>query len=116
MDLAEKIAEHYNVQTINVLTGFKFIGEVIGKSEKEGKVSDYICSFEESYGYLTGSYVRGKDAVNATFMICEMFAFYKTRGISLIQKLEELYSSYGYCLNTLHSYKFWHDKNTVNYV
>lgn len=105
-DLAEKIAEHYNVQTINVLTGFKFIGEVIGRLEADGRESDYICGFEESYGYLTGSYVRDKDAVNASFMICEMFAFYKTRGISLMEKLNELYVTYGYCLNTLHSYEF----------
>lgn len=106
MDLAEKIAEHYGVQTINVLTGFKFIGEVIGRLEAEGRETDYICGFEESYGYLTGSYVRDKDAVNAAYMICEMFAFYKTRGVSLLDKLNELYSTYGYCLNTLHSYEF----------
>lgn len=106
MDLAEKIAEHYNVQTVNVLTGFKFIGEVIGKMEDEGRESDYICGFEESYGYLTGTYVRDKDAVNAAFMICEMFAFYKTQGISLIDKLNSLYQEFGYCLNTLHSYEF----------
>lgn len=106
MDLAEKIASHYGVQTINVLTGFKFIGEVIGKLETSGRASDYICGFEESYGYLTGSYVRDKDAVNAAFIIAEMFAFYKTRGISLLQKLNEIYGTYGYCLNTLHSYEF----------
>ena len=106
MDLAEKIAEHYGVETINVLTGFKFIGEVIGRMEAEGREKDYICGFEESYGYLTGTYVRDKDAVNAAFIICEMFAFYKTKGISLLQKLEELYSTYGYCLSTLHSYEF----------
>lgn len=106
MDLAEKIADHYCVETVNVLTGFKFIGEVIGRLEKNGRASDYICGFEESYGYLTGSYVRDKDAVNAAFMICEMFAFYKTRGVSLIQKLNEIFATYGYCLNTLHSYEF----------
>ena len=106
MDLAEKIAEHYGVETVNVLTGFKFIGEVIGRMEAVGREADYICGFEESYGYLTGSYVRDKDAVNAAFMICEMFAFYKTRGISLLQKLENIYTTYGYCLNTLHSYEF----------
>ena len=106
MDLAEKIAKHYGVETVNVLTGFKFIGEVIGKLEKQGREKDYICGFEESYGYLTGSYVRDKDGVNAAFMICEMFAFYKTRGITLIDKLNDLYSLYGYCLNTLHSYEF----------
>ena len=103
MDLAEKIAEHYGVRTVNVLTGFKFIGEVIGRLEDQ---NDYICGFEESYGYLTGSYVRDKDAVNAAFMICEMFAYYKTRGVSLLDKLNELYMNYGYCLNTLHSYEF----------
>ena len=105
-DLAERIAEHYGVESINVLTGFKFIGEKIGKLEEEGRGNDYICGFEESYGYLTGSYVRDKDAVNAAFMICEMFAYYKTRGISLPQKLKELYSTYGYCMDTLHSYEF----------
>lgn len=106
MDLAEKIAADYGVETINVLTGFKFIGEVIGRLETQGREKDYICGFEESYGYLTGSYVRDKDAVNAAFMICEMFAFYKTRGISLPEKLNELFHTYGYCLNTLHSYEF----------
>ncbi len=106
MDLAEKIAEHYGVEIRNVLTGFKFIGEQIGLLEAEGRASDYICGFEESYGYLTGTYVRDKDAVNAAFMICEMFAFYRTRGISLLEKLNELYDTYGFCLNSLHSYEF----------
>lgn len=106
MDLAERIAEHYGVKTVNVLTGFKFIGEQIGRLEKEGHESDYICGFEESYGYLTGTYVRDKDAVDAAFMICEMFAYYKTQGISLLDKLNEIYNTYGYCLNTLHSYEF----------
>ena len=105
-DLSEKIANHYGIETINVLTGFKYIGEQICKLEKCGRESDYICGFEESYGYLTGAYIRDKDAVNAAFMICEMFAFYKTRGISLITKLDEIYSEYGYCLNTLHSFEF----------
>ena len=103
MDLAEKIADHYGVKTVNVLTGFKFIGEVIGRMTDE---RDYICGFEESYGYLTGSYVRDKDGVNAAFMIAEMFAFYKTRGVSLPEKLSELYARYGYCLNTLRSHTF----------
>lgn len=102
-DLAEKIASHYGVKTINVLTGFKFIGEQIGRLKDK---SDYICGFEESYGYLTGSYVRDKDGVNAAFIICEMFAYYKTRGISLIEKLNELYTIYGYCLNSLYSFEF----------
>ena len=106
MDLAEKIADSYGVETVNVLTGFKFIGEVIGRMEAEGREKDYICGFEESYGYLTGTYVRDKDAVNAAFMICEMFAFYKTRGISLTEKLEEIYTAFGYCKNSLYSYAF----------
>lgn len=106
MDLAEKIAEHYGVETVNVLTGFKFIGEQIGMLEKAGRETDYICGFEESYGYLTGSYVRDKDAVNAAFIIAEMFAYYRTRGISLLTRLQEIYEQYGYCLNTLHSYEF----------
>ena len=106
MDLAEKIAAHYGVETVNVLTGFKYIGEVIGRLERDGRAADYLCGFEESYGYLTGTYVRDKDGVDAAFMICEMFAFYRTRGISLLEKLNELYGIYGYCLNTLHSYEF----------
>ncbi len=106
MDLAERIAEHYGVRTINVLTGFKFIGEQIGYLEAKGREDSYICGFEESYGYLTGSYVRDKDGVNAAYMICEMFAFYKTRGVGLLDKLNELWKTYGYCLNTLHSYEF----------
>lgn len=106
MDLAEKIAEHYGVETFNTLTGFKFIGEQIGRLEAEGREQDYICGFEESYGYLTGSYVRDKDAVNAAFIICEMFAFYKTGGVSLLDKLDELFNTYGYCQNTLHFYEF----------
>ncbi len=105
-DLAGKVAAHYGVETVNVLTGFKYIGEVIGRLEAQGHESDYICGFEESYGYLTGSYVRDKDAVDAAFMICEMFAYYKTRGISLLQKLAELYSLYGYVKNAVYSFEF----------
>ena len=106
IDMAERIAENYGVRTINVLTGFKFIGEQIGLLEEKGKESSYIFGFEESYGYLSGTYVRDKDAVDGAFMICEMFAWYQTRGISLLDRLEELYRQYGYCLNTLHSYEF----------
>lgn len=105
-DLGEQIASHYGVKTINVLTGFKYIGEQIGLLEKQDRVADYICGFEESYGYLTGTYVRDKDAVNGAFMICEMFAYYKSKGISLLEKLDELYKTYGYRLNELRSYQF----------
>ena len=106
MDLAEKIAASYGVRTVNVLTGFKFIGEQIGLLEQQGKADSYIFGFEESYGYLTGGYVRDKDAVNGAAMICEMFSYYATQGISLLDKLAELFEKFGYCLNTLHSYEF----------
>lgn len=106
MDLGERIATKYGVSTRNVLTGFKFIGEQIGFMEQAGKADNFIFGFEESYGYLTGSYVRDKDGVDAAFMICEMFAYYKNQGISLIDRLNELYREYGYSLNTLHSYEF----------
>lgn len=106
IDMADRIAANYGVKTVNVLTGFKFIGEQIGVLEKDNKEDSFIFGFEESYGYLSGSYVRDKDAVNGAFLICEMFAYYKTKGISLTQKLNELYNKYGYCLNTLHSYEF----------
>lgn len=106
MDMAERIADSYGVKTINVLTGFKFIGEQIGLLESKNAEQSYIFGFEESYGYLTGTYVRDKDAVNAACMICEMFSFYKSQGISLIEKLNELFQKYGYCMNTLHSYEF----------
>ena len=106
MDMGEQIASHYGLRTINVLTGFKFIGEQIGNLEKQGKSDSYVFGFEESYGYLTGTYVRDKDGVDGAYMICEMFSYYATQGISLLDKLEELYKTYGYCLNTLHSYEF----------
>ena len=105
-DLADKIASHWGVQTRNVLTGFKFIGEQIGLMEKEGHPEKYIFGFEESYGCLTGTYVRDKDGVNGASMICEMFAYYATRGISLTERLNQLYEQFGYCQNTLHSYEF----------
>lgn len=106
MDLAERIAADYGVRTLNVLTGFKYIGEQIGLLEGRGKADSYIFGFEESYGYLSGSYVRDKDGVDGAFLICEMFGYYAARGISLWEKLSQLYQKYGYCLNTLHSYEF----------
>lgn len=106
MDMAQQIAEYYGLRTINVLTGFKFIGEQIGRLEEQKKADSYVFGFEESYGYLTGSYVRDKDGVNGACMICEMFSYYATKGIGLLDKLDELYRMYGYCLNTLHSYEF----------
>lgn len=105
-DMATRIATAYGVRTIDVLTGFKFIGEQIGYLEAAGHADSYIFGFEESYGYLSGSYVRDKDAVNASLLICEMFAYYKSNGVSLLEKLAELYETYGYTMNTLYSYTF----------
>ncbi len=105
-DMAERIAAKYGVETVNVLTGFKYIGETIGRLEAQGRADRYIFGFEESYGYLSGTYVRDKDAVNAAFMICEMFAWYKSRGVGLMERLNQLYAEFGCCLNTLHSYQF----------
>ena len=105
-DLAEKIASHYRLKTVNTLTGFKFIGEEIGRLEEYGKIDSFVFGLEESYGYLTGTYVRDKDGVNASLIICDMFAYYKSKGISLYDKLQDLYQKFGYCLNTQHSYKF----------
>lgn len=94
-DIAKKIAEAYGVKMIDVLTGFKFIGEQIGFLEDKGEENRYIFGFEESYGYLAGSYVRDKDAVVASMLICEMAAFYRTKGISLLQARENMYAKYG---------------------
>ena len=105
-DLAEKIATNYGIRTINVLTGFKYIGEQIGLLESKGKADSYLLGFEESYGYLTGSYVRDKDAVDGVFMIAEMFAYYRACGISLLDKLSEIYDKYGHYVSTLESFAF----------
>lgn len=94
-DLAKKIADDYGVKMIEVLTGFKFIGEQIGFLEEKHEERRYIFGFEESYGYLAGSYVRDKDAVVASMLICEMAAFYRTKGISLLKAREDLYRKYG---------------------
>lgn len=106
MYLGEQIANHYGVEKRNVLTGFKFIGEQIGLLEKDGEADRYIFGFEESYGYLSGSYVRDKDGVNGVYLIAEMFSFYKTKEISLLDKLQELYATYGFAYNTLQCYTF----------
>lgn len=106
IDLAMKIAASYGIETREVLTGFKFIGEQIGLLEKEGEEDRYILGFEESYGYLTGSYVRDKDAVDGALMIADMFVYYRAKGLSLTDVLEGIYKTYGYCLNSLQSYQF----------
>lgn len=96
-ELATKICDAHNVEMFNVLTGFKFIGEVIKNHEATGEGS-YIFGFEESYGYLKGTYARDKDAVVATMLICEMTAYYHAKGMTLYDALEGLYAKYCFCL------------------
>lgn len=95
-DVCLKIAEDYGCELRDVLTGFKFIGEQIANLEAEGHPERYVFGFEESYGYLAGTYVRDKDAVIASMLICEMVAYYKSQGKNLIEVLSELYDKYGY--------------------
>ncbi len=95
-DVCLKIAEDYGCELRDVLTGFKFIGEQIASLEAEGHPERYVFGFEESYGYLAGTYVRDKDAVIASMLICEMVAYYKSQGKNLIEVLSELYDKYGY--------------------
>ena len=105
-DLVNAIAEKYGVELYETLTGFKFIGEQIGFLEDKGEADRYIFGFEESYGYLAGSYVRDKDAVVASMLICEMAAFYRTKGISLVQARAEMYKEYGFYCNQLETFTF----------
>ncbi|SFW43652.1 phospho-sugar mutase [Ruminococcus flavefaciens] len=105
-DIVNLIAKEYGVEVIDVLTGFKFIGEQIGFLEAKGEENRYIFGFEESYGYLSGGYVRDKDAVDASMLICEMAAYYRTQGITLMQARENMYKKYGMFLQTLYSFEF----------
>lgn len=105
-DLAARVAEKHGVELLDVLTGFKFIGEQIGRMEAAGESDRYIFGFEESYGYLAGTYVRDKDAVVASMLICEMAAFYSRQGKNLVDVLNELYATYGYYLCTQQSFGF----------
>ncbi|MDD6158476.1 MAG: phospho-sugar mutase [bacterium] len=104
--MAEAVARDYGVELINVLTGFKYIGEKIGQLEQKGGEGRYIFGFEESYGYLSGSYVRDKDGVNASLLICEMFAWYRGRGMSLVDGLRELQRRCGVYQTKLLTYAF----------
>ena len=104
--MAKKVAAHYGVELIDVLTGFKFIGEQIGLLESRGESERYLFGFEESYGYLSGTFVRDKDAVNGSLLICELFSYYKAQGRSLLDVLDELYRTYGYYQSRLLSFSF----------
>ncbi len=104
--MAVKVAERCGVELRDVLTGFKFIGEQIGLLEQAGEAERYIFGFEESYGYLSGSFVRDKDAVNASLLICEMFVWYKAQGKTLLEVLEELYRACGFYESRLLPFSF----------
>ena len=104
--LADAIAEHYGVELRSVLTGFKWIGDQIAQLEEAGEVDRFIFGFEESYGYLAGPYVRDKDAVIGSMLICEMAAYYRSIGSSLKQRMEEIYAQYGRYLNKVDSFEF----------
>ena len=104
--LADAVAKHYGVELRNVLTGCKWIGDQIAKLEADGEVDRFIFGFEESYGYLAGPYVRDKDAVIGSMLICEMAAYYRSIGSSLKQRMEEIYSEYGRYLNKVDSFEF----------
>lgn len=104
--LADAVAKNYGVELRNVLTGFKWIGDQIAGLEAAGEVERFIFGFEESYGYLAGSYVRDKDAIIGSMLICEMAAYYRSIGSSVKQRLEEIYSKYGRYLNKVDSFEF----------
>ena len=104
--LADAVAEHYGVELRSVLTGFKWIGDQIAQLEAAGEVDRFIFGFEESYGYLAGPYVRDKDAIIGSMLICEMAAYYRSIGSSLKQRLEEIYAQYGRYLNKVDSFEF----------
>ncbi len=105
-EICQKICDEYNCQLINTLTGFKFIGEQIGVLEEKGEEKRFVFGFEESYGYLAGSYVRDKDAVVASMLICEMAAFYKKQGLTLVDALESLFKKHGYYICSQSSFAF----------
>ena len=104
--LAAKVAEHYGVELRQTLTGFKWIGDQIAQLEAAGEVDRFIFGFEESYGYLAGPYVRDKDAIIGSMLICEMAAYYRSIGSSIKQRLEEIYNEYGRYLNKIDTVEF----------
>ena len=104
--LADAVAKNYGVELRSVLTGFKWIGDQIAKLEAAGEADRFIFGFEESYGYLAGPYVRDKDAIIGSMLICEMAAYYRSIGSSIKQRLEEIYEKYGRYLNKVDSFEF----------
>ena len=104
--LADAVAANYGVEMRNVLTGFKWIGDQIAGLEAAGEVDRFILGFEESYGYLAGPYVRDKDAIIGSMLICEMAAYYRSIGSSVKERLEAIYAKYGRYLNKIDSFEF----------
>ena len=104
--LIEAICKEYGAEIADLLTGFKYIGELITNLEKEDKEDNFVVGMEESYGYLRGIHARDKDAVVASLMICEMAAVYKLRGISLKEFMDSIYEKYGMYLNTVLNFAF----------
>ena len=104
--LADAVAKSYGVEMRNVLTGFKWIGDQIAQLEAAGQVDRFIFGFEESYGYLAGPYVRDKDAIIGSMLICEMAAYYRSIGSSIKERLEEIYAKFGRYLNKVDSFEF----------
>ncbi|MDO5544842.1 MAG: phospho-sugar mutase [Eubacteriales bacterium] len=104
--LADAVAANYGVEMRNVLTGFKWIGDQIARLEADGEVERFILGFEESYGYLAGPYVRDKDAIIGSMLICEMAAYYRSIGSSIKERLEAIYAKYGRYLNKVDSFEF----------
>ena len=104
--LADKVAEYYGIELRHTLTGFKWIGEQIKLLEEKGEENRFIFGFEESYGYLSGTAVRDKDAVVASMLICEMAAYYRKNGSSIKERLEQIYAQHGYYLNSVDSFSF----------
>ena len=104
--LADAVAKSYGVEMRNVLTGFKWIGDQIARLEKAGEVDRFIFGFEESYGYLAGPYVRDKDAIIGSMLICEMAAYYRSIGSSIKERLEAIYAKFGRYLNKVDSFEF----------
>ena len=104
--LADQVAKHYGVEMRHTLTGFKWIGDQIAQLEAAGEVDRFIFGFEESYGYLAGPYVRDKDAIIGSMLICEMAAYYRSIGSSIKQRLEEIYNQYGRYLNKIDTVEF----------
>ena len=105
-DLVRKVAAEYDAEIFDVLTGFKYIGDVIGKLERKGEENRYVLGYEESYGYLSGTYVRDKDAVNASMLVAEMTAYYKKKNMTLVDRLNEIYDRFGYYEHKLISFDF----------